>query len=88
MTSSLAENYLTAAILSFGALVGLTMLGALGRAVRVPILSEILSALVITKQYDEFIRGVFRLGPILYFIGFSVVALYLAIFALGRRRFV
>jgi len=87
LTSSLAENYLTAAILSFGALVGLTMIGALARTVNVAILTPALSALVITKQYDEFVRGVFRLGPIIYFIGFSVVSLYLAIISVGKRRY-
>jgi ABC-2 type transport system permease protein len=86
-TSSLAENNVTAAISSFGALVGLTMAGAFSRTVQLPVLSDIISALAITRQYDEFIRGVFRLGPIVYFISFSAVFIFLAILSLGSRRF-
>ena len=86
-TSSLADNQVTAAISSFGALVGLVMVGAVSRTLQIPVLSEILSALAITRQYDEFIRGIFRPGPICYFIGFSIVFICLTIISLGRRRF-
>lgn len=87
-TSSLAENYVTAAIASFGTLVGLTMAGALSRSVQVPVVSQILAALAITRQYDEFTRGIFRPGPICYFIGFAVVCIVFTIISLSRRRYV
>jgi ABC-2 type transport system permease protein len=86
-TSSFAENQVTAAISSFGTLVGLVMIGAVSRTIQIPVVSEILSALAITRQYDEFIRGIYRPGPICYFVGFSIVFIYLTIFSLGRRRF-
>jgi ABC-2 type transport system permease protein len=87
-TSSLADNYMTAAISSFGTLVGLVMAGAFSRTLQIPVISPILQALAITRQYDEFTRGILRLGPICYFVGFSVVFVYLAIVSLGRRRFI
>ncbi len=87
-TASLADNYVTAAIASFGALVGLVMAGAVSRSVQLPVVSQVLSALALTRQYDEFIRGIFRPGPVMYFVGFSVVFLCLAIISLDRRRFV
>ena len=86
-TSSLADNYVTAAIGSFGGLVGLVMIGVFSRSIQTPVISEIISALAITRQYDEFIRGIFRLGPIVYFIGFSIFFLTLAIISLDRRRY-
>jgi ABC-2 type transport system permease protein len=86
-TSSLADNQVTAAISSFGALVGLVMVGAVSRTLQIPVLSEVLSALAITRQYDEFIRGIFRPGPICYFIGFSIVFICLTVISLGKRRF-
>jgi ABC-2 type transport system permease protein len=86
-TASLADNYVTAAVSSFGALVGLVMAGAFSRSLQIPVISEILSALALTRQYDEFIRGVFRPGPVVYFIGFSAVFVSLAVLNLGRRRF-
>ncbi len=87
-TSSLAESYLTAFIASFGTLVGLTMVGALSRSVQVPVVSGLISALAITRQYDAFIKGTFALGPICYFISFAAVFVYLGVISLGRRRFI
>lgn len=86
-TSSLAENYVTAAIASFGVLVGLIMAGAASRVIQLPVLSQIFAALAITQQYDELIRGVLRPGPIIYFVSFSAVSICLTIIALARRRF-
>lgn len=86
-TASLADNYVTAAIASFGALVGLIMAGAFSRSVQVPVLSEILSALAITRQYDEFIRGIFRPGPIVYYLSFAVVFLFMTVISVSARRF-
>lgn len=86
--SSLSENYMTAAIASFGALVALILAGAFSRSIQVPILSDIVGALAITRQYDEFVRGIFRPGPLLYFVAFSAVFVGLAIISVGRRRYV
>ena len=86
-TASLADNYVTAAVSSFGALVGLVMAGAFSRSLQIPVISQVLSALALTRQYDEFIRGIFRPGPVVYFIGFSAVFLCLSMISLDRRRF-
>ena len=86
-TSSIAENYVTAAIASFGGLVGFVLVGVFSRSVQTPVISDILSALAITRQYDSFIRGVFSLGPVVYFIGFIVIFITLSVFSLERRRF-
>ncbi len=87
-TSSLADNYVTAAIASFGVLVGLIMAGVVSRTIQISIVSQLLSALAITQQYDELIRGILRPGPILYFICFSAVMLCLTTISLARRRFI
>jgi ABC-2 type transport system permease protein len=87
-TASLADNYVTAAIASFGALVGLVMAGAVSRSVQAPVISQVLTALAVTRQYDEFIRGIFRPGPVVYFVGFAVVFLCLAVISLDRRRYI
>ncbi len=87
-TSCLADNYVTAAIASFGVLVGLIMAGAVSRTVQISIVSQLLSALAITQQYDELIRGILRPGPILYFVCFSAVMICLTTISLARRRFI
>jgi ABC-2 type transport system permease protein len=86
-TSVIADNYVTAAIASFGALVGFVLIGVFSRSVQTPVISDILSALAITRQYDAFIKGVFSLGPIAYFIGFIVIFITLSVFSFEGRRF-
>ncbi len=85
--SSLSENQVTAAIVSFGMLFTLVMLSSFGRSLTIPVVSQVLSALSLIVRYDEFIRGIFRLGPICYYIGFSVVFIYFAMISLEHRRY-
>lgn len=85
-TSSLADNQVTAAIASFGLLFVLVMLGSLAKSLQVPVVSQVLSALAITVRYDEFIRGIFRPGPVCYYLGYSVLSLFLAVKNLERIR--
>ena len=85
-TSSLADNQVTAAILSFGALFVLVMMSAFSRSMQVPIIAPVLRAMSITLRYDEFIRGIFRLGPVCYYIGYSIIFLFFAGKNMQRRR--
>ena len=85
-TSSLADNQVTAAILSFGALFVLVMMSAFSRSMQVPIIAPVLRAMSITLRYDEFIRGIFRLGPVCYYIGYSIIFLFFAVKNMQRRR--
>jgi ABC-2 type transport system permease protein len=87
-TSSLADNYVTAAIASFGALVAFVLIGVFSRSLKLPVISELFSALAVTRQYDEFIRGILRPGLVVYFLGFIVIFLTLTVFSLERRRYV
>lgn len=84
--SSLADNQVTAAIASFGLLFVLVMMGGFVKSLQVPVLSQVLSALAVTIRYDEFIRGIFRPGPVCYYIGYSALFLLLAVKNMERRR--
>lgn len=84
--SSLADNQVTAAIASFGLLFVLVMMGSFTKSLQVPVLSQVLSALSVTVRYDEFIRGIFRPGPVCYYLGYSGLFLFLAVKNLERRR--
>ncbi len=84
--SSLADNQVTAAIASFGLLFVLVMLNSFTRSVDVPVLTDLLSALSITTRYDEFVRGVFRPGPVCYYLAFTAAALFLTVKNMERRR--
>lgn len=86
LLSSLSDTYMTAAVSSFGALVGLMLAGALSRSIQIPILAQIFSSLAVASRYDEFVRGILRPGPIVYFISVSSIFLCLTIFSYERRR--
>ncbi len=84
--SSLADNQVTAAIASFGILFVLVMFESLGRSVVVPVLTDVMNALAITVRYDEFARGVFRPGPVCYYLAFVVISLFFTVKNMERRR--
>lgn len=86
LAASLADNQVTAAIASFGLLFVLVMLNSFSRSLDVPVLSQVLSALSITTRYDEFVRGVFRPGPVCYYLVFAAVSLFLTVKNMKRRR--
>ncbi len=85
-TSSLAENQVTAAISSFGMLFLLVMLSSFSKTMTLPILKDVLLALAVSERYDEFIRGIFRPGPVGYYICFASVFMFLTVKNIERRR--
>lgn len=84
--ASFTENQVIAAIASFGLLFLLVMLASFAKSVSLPVLKEILSALAISARYDEFIRGIFRPGPVSYYICYAAVFLFLTIMNIKRRQ--
>jgi len=86
--ASFTENQVIAAIASFGLLFVLVMLSSFSKSIEVPVLKQILSALAISERYDEFIRGIFRPGPISYYFCYTSVFMFLTVMNIKRRRFV
>lgn len=84
--ASLSDNQITAAISSFGVLFLTVILGSLSKAVKLPILQSLLSWIAVTVRYEEFTRGIFRLGPIVYYFCFSMVFLFLTVKSLEKRQ--
>jgi ABC-2 type transport system permease protein len=84
--ASFTENQVIAAIASFGLLFLLVMLASFSKSIEVPVLKQILSALAISARYDEFIRGVFRPGPVSYYICYAAVFLFLTVTNIKRRQ--
>jgi len=85
--SSFTEHQVTAAITSFGILFALVIIGSLSATVKIPVISEILSALAITTYYEAFTKGIFSLGPIVYYISASVFFIFLAIQIVQGKRY-
>lgn len=84
--ASLTENQVTAAISSFGILFFTVILGSLAKATQVSTIKSLLSWFSITVRYEEFTRGIFRLGPIVYYLCFSMVFIYLTVKNLEKRQ--
>lgn len=86
--ASFTENQVTAAITSFGLLFLLVMLSSFSKSIDVPVLKDVLSAMAVSERYDEFIRGIFRLGPVSYYICYASVFMFLTVMNIKRRRLV
>lgn len=84
--SSFTENQVIAAVSGIGVLFGLVIIGSLSKIVSMPILKDIITYLAITKQYEVFTRGVFSLGPLVYYISFAIAFIFLTIQSVEQRR--
>jgi ABC-2 type transport system permease protein len=85
--SSMMENQITSAIASFGILFFMTILASFQKSLVIPVITPVLSAVAITVRYDEFTLGILRLGPVVYYIGITVIFLLLAVINMKKRRF-
>lgn len=83
--SSLTENQVTSAILGFGLLFGFMIIGFLSNSMPWPILNKALKALAILSKYDEFSSGVLRISPLVYYLSFTIVFIYLTVQVVEHR---
>jgi len=83
--SSLTENQVTSAILGFGFLFGFMIIGFLSNAMPWPIMNKALKALAILSKYDEFSSGVLGLSPLVYYLSFTIVFIYLTVQVVEHR---
>ncbi|NLB79179.1 MAG: ABC transporter permease [Clostridiaceae bacterium] len=83
--SSLTENQVTSAILGFGFLFGFMLIGFLSNSMPWPFMNKALKAIAILSKYDEFSNGVLRISPLVYYLSFTVVFLYLTVQVVEHR---
>lgn len=84
--SSLTENQIVSAIISFAAMLLCYLLSAVAQLVPVQWLSEIISNLSFVDRYTGFTYGLFDLSNVLFFISATAVFLYLTVRVLEKRR--
>ncbi|MBP1572397.1 MAG: ABC transporter permease subunit [Oscillospiraceae bacterium] len=84
--SSLTENQIVSAIISFAAMLLCYLLSAIAQLVPVQWLSEIISNLSFVDRYTGFTYGLFDLSNVLFFISATAVFLYLTVRVLEKRR--
>lgn len=83
--SSLTENQIIAAVIS---VIGLLTMWVIDFVARFTggIVSKVLNWFSLASRYDDFGRGVLSLSPIIYYISFSAVFIFLTIRVIDRRR--
>ncbi|MCL6640247.1 MAG: ABC transporter permease subunit [Candidatus Rokubacteria bacterium] len=83
--SSLTENQIVAAITTFGVLLIFWVIGWSADYVGGP-WGRVLSHLSLIEHFDSFAKGVLDTRDVLYYVNFTVVALFLTLRSLEARR--
>jgi ABC-2 type transport system permease protein len=83
--SSLSENQVVAAIISFTALLIMMMAQPVGN-VAGGLLSKVLNGFSVFSRYDDFSRGIFSLNSLIYYLSFIFLFIFLAIRVIEKRR--
>ena len=84
--SSLTENQVVAAVISFISILALNMLSLIGNLVPWNWLETLCTKLSFYERYSGFTYGLFDLSNVLFFISASVVFLFLTVRVLEKRR--
>jgi|SRR5579859_596143 len=85
LTSTLTENQIVAAVLSFGILLLLWLIDAAGSLATSA--AGILQALSLPGHYDDFARGAINLEDLIYYLSLTIGALFIATRVLETRRY-
>jgi ABC-2 type transport system permease protein len=83
--SSLTENQIVASLITFGVLLIFWVLGWSADAVGGP-WGKVLSDLSILEHYDTFAKGILDTKDVIYYVNFTIVALFLTLRSLEARR--
>ena len=85
MASTLSENQIVSAVVTYGILLMLWVIGAAGGNAQGP-LGDFLKALSIFEHTDDFFKGVIDLTHILYFLSLIFVGLFFSVKVLESKR--
>lgn len=83
--SSLTENQVIAAVIGFVTLLIIWVAGSVGSMIG-GVASKVLNWISLLSRYDDFSRGILGLSPIVYYLSFICVFLFLTVRVIERRR--
>lgn len=86
LISSLTENQIVAAVTTFGILLMFWVLGWGADAAGGAWWGKLLQHLSITEHFESFGKGVFETKDIIYYVNFTILALFLTLRSLEARR--
>jgi len=84
--SSITENQIVAAILTYAILLGFYVINLLADYVNNPLMVVILDWLAIFRRFSEFSMGIFNPSTLLYYISLSGLFLFLTVCSVTRKR--
>lgn len=83
--SSLTEHQVTSAIAGFGMLFGFMIIGFLANAMPTAFLKDVIKSIAILSKYEEFTSGILRVGPLVYYLSFTIMFLFLTVQVVENR---
>lgn len=86
LVSSLTENQIIAAIMSFVCIIAMYYFGEIASAIDNPVISAVLNWLSIFTRYRNFTNGIFSLADVIYYISIMVIFLFLTSRVIEKRR--
>lgn len=86
LISSLTENQLVAAIVSYATMFFLLMMDSIAQLIPVSFIGEILYNFSFQVRYNTFVSGVISLPSVLFFLSATVICLFLTIRVMEKRR--
>lgn len=86
LISSLTENQLVAAIVSYASMFMLLMLDTIGNLVPVPFLQNVFYTLSFQARYNSFVSGIIAVDNIMFFLSVAAGCLFLTTRVMEKRR--
>lgn len=84
--SSITENQLVAAIVSYAVMFFLLMFDAFTNLIPSAFISNLLYSISFQSRYNSFVAGIVSLSNVLYFLSFTVICLFLTTRVMEKRR--
>lgn len=85
MVSSLTENQIVAAVISFGAILMFWLIGW-AETFASPVLGKVLSHVSLLEHFESFSKGMIDTRDVIYYINFNVLFLFMTMRSLESKR--
>lgn len=85
--SAVTENQMISAVTTCIILVVLYLLEMLSSSVTIPVLKQIVQALLLFSRFNDFAQGIFNVTTVVYYLSFIAVFLFATVRVLDKRRY-
>lgn len=85
--SAATENQMISAVTTCIILVVLYLLEMMSSSVTIPVLKQIVQALLLFSRFNDFAQGIFNVTTVVYYLSFIAVFLFATVRVLDKRRY-